>query len=74
MSQPPQASLRVIDCEKGSHYILRGRRGKLYICAEHRFRADIVRFIEAGLITVTMMTLLSEEKCQMAVFKGTITI
>ena len=74
MSQPPQASLRVVDCPKDSRYILRGRRGKLYACSEHRHRADMVRFIEAGLITDTMMDHRSEEKCQLPVFKGTITI
>ena len=74
MSQPPQAILRIIDCTKDSHYILRGRRGEVYICAEHRYRAEVVRFIEAGLITDTLMEHLSEVKCQLPVFKGTITI
>ena len=74
MSQQIDASLRILACPKDSHYILRGRRGKVYICAEHRYRADIVRLLEAGLITDTLMEHLSEVKCQLPVFKGTITI
>ena len=74
MSQPPQASLRIVDYIKDSHFILRGRRGKLYACSEHRHRADMVRYIEAGLIMATMMDHLSGTKCQLPVFKGTITL
>ena len=74
MSQAPPASLHIMVCKKNAHYILRGRRGKLYACSEHRHRADMVLYIEAGLITDTLLEHLGKDKCQSAVFKGTITI
>ena len=74
MSERKRGTIRIDKCPKGSRYIVRGRRAKLYLCAEHRFRADFELLIEKGLLNVVTMRELSETKCQAPVFKTMVTI
>lgn len=41
-------------CNKPSHYVLKGVKGKADVCAEHRHRKDIQFLIDRGLILVKM--------------------
>ena len=74
MGEKTPASLRIANCTKNARYIVRGRKAKIYICAEHRYRADFNLLIDKGLLIAEMMKELSETKCQALVFKGTVTI
>ncbi len=74
MGEQAKASLRIDKCTKDSRYIIRGRKAKIYICAEHRYRADFDQLIEKGLLIATLMNELSETKCEAPVFKGSMTI
>lgn len=74
MSEQTRASLRVTNCLNGAHYIVRGRKAKLYICTEHRHRADFALLVEKGLLIDTMMNEKSETKCEAIVFKGTVMV
>ena len=69
-----KTSLRITKCTKDSHYIVMGRKAKINLCTEHRYRADFEMLIERGLLTVTMLSEQSETKCEAPVFKVTGTI
>lgn len=75
MGEQTQSFVRSSKCGKHTRYIIKGRRAKLYACMEHRFRVDIVRLIESGLLEEgEMLPVLSEKPCEITTFEGTVKI